>query len=124
MGGEEVYYGHNRSSSTGAGVSKDFTQGYGPECYVCVNPPQGEYVVEVNYFASHQDSLATGGTSTVIWRVKNMGGDDEDFAFGTQRLTAGKQRHEVLRFNVDQGPEAADKAPKPKKAKDKRCVCS
>ena len=31
--GEEVYYGHSCSASTGAAVSKDFTQGYGPEVY-------------------------------------------------------------------------------------------
>ena len=33
--GEEVFYGHNRSSTTGAAVSRDFTQGYGPE--VCTS---------------------------------------------------------------------------------------
>ena len=30
-----MFYGHNRSSTTGAAVSRDFTQGYGPE--VCTS---------------------------------------------------------------------------------------
>jgi hypothetical protein len=33
--GEEVSYSHKRSASTGAAVSRDFTQGYGPEVYTC-----------------------------------------------------------------------------------------
>jgi Ca-activated chloride channel family protein len=35
--GEEAYYGHNLTT-IGGKVSRDFTQGYGPEVYA---PPQG-----------------------------------------------------------------------------------
>jgi len=99
--GEHVYYGHSRSGSTGAAVSRDFTQGYGPECYTCVHAPAGVYSVETNYYESHQDCTSTGSTSAVCWAVTHLG----DFAreqihFNTKRLTARKQRQQVLTLNV------------------------
>ena len=41
-------------TSTGATVSRDFTQGYGPEVYTLRQAPEGDYDVQTNYFASHQ----------------------------------------------------------------------
>jgi hypothetical protein len=67
--GEQVYYGHRDSRSTGAHVSRDFTGGYGPETYTCVNAPAGKYEAFTNYFGSHQDSPTTGGTQAVVWTV-------------------------------------------------------
>merc|ERR1719281_1718005 len=54
--GEEVNYSHNHSRTTGARVSRDFTQGYGPEVYTLREAPKGKYDVEANYYASHQAS--------------------------------------------------------------------
>lgn len=81
--GEECNYSHNRSRSTGACVSRDFTQGYGPECYVLPNAPQGTYKVRTKYYGSHQDSKTTGSTSCVIWSVKHLGDFEREEALFT-----------------------------------------
>jgi len=99
--GEEVYYSHNRSDSTGAHVSRDFTDGYGPEVYTLPNAPKGSYGVETNYYASHQDSTATGSTSAVVWTIERMGRfGEEKVAFKSVRLTKHKQRQRVLTVDV------------------------
>ena len=56
--GEEVYYSHNRSATTGGAVSRDFTQGYGPEVYTLAHAPVGNYSVRTNYYGSHQYVLS------------------------------------------------------------------
>ena len=99
--GEEVCYSHNRSSSTGARVSRDFTQGFGPEVYTLPRAPKGNYRVETNYFASHQASATTGATSAVIWSIQKMGDfANEQFEFRSVRLTQHKQRQQVLDLHV------------------------
>ena len=89
--GEECNYSHNSSRSTGASVSRDFTQGYGPECYVLPHAPAGKYAVKTNYYGSHQDSSTTGSTSCVIWSVRGMGDfEKEEALFTTVRLEDNK----------------------------------
>eukprot|EP00992_Anisonema_acinus_P011516 TRINITY_DN7473_c0_g1_i1.p2 TRINITY_DN7473_c0_g1~~TRINITY_DN7473_c0_g1_i1.p2 ORF type:complete len:181 (-),score=44.14 TRINITY_DN7473_c0_g1_i1:174-716(-) len=95
--GEEIMYNHNRSQRTGAHLTRDFTEGYGPECYLCPRAEAGAYAVAVNYYGTHQDSLTTGATSTVIWRVQHMGDPKrEQLAFSTQRLSGTKEKETVL----------------------------
>merc|ERR1712072_235498 len=95
--GEEVYYGHNRSSTTGAHVSRDFTDGYGPEVYTLPKAPKGTYGVETNYYASHQDSASTGSTSAVIWSIRSLGRfEQEEVQFSSVRLGRHKQRQRLL----------------------------
>jgi hypothetical protein len=95
--GEEVYYSHNRSATTGAHVSRDFTDGYGPEVYTLPSAPKGTYSVDTNYFASHRESSRTGSTSAVVWSIKNMGKwETEQVQFSSVRLSGHKQRQQVL----------------------------
>jgi len=109
--GEEVYYGHNSSSTTGARVSRDFTGGYGPEVYTLPKAPPGEYKVETNYFSSHQASSATGSTSAVVWSIQDMGRFDiEQVQFSSVRLTSHKQRQQVLSVVCDCRDQAAQAA--------------
>ena len=99
--GEEVCYSHNRSETTGARVSRDFTQGFGPEVYTLPKAPKGSYKVETNYYASHQASASTGATSAVIWSVQHMGRfEHEVLQFSSVRLTSHKQRQQVLELSV------------------------
>merc|ERR1712146_828472 len=96
-----VNYSHNHSETTGARVSRDFTQGYGPEVYTLAKAPKGEYGVEANYYASHQASAATGATSAVLWSVKRMGDfAHEEFGFASVRLQSHKQRQRVLNVTM------------------------
>ena len=99
--GEEVCYKHRHSSSTGAQISRDFTDGYGPEVYTLPKAPKGTYTVETNYFASHQASVATGSTSAVVWSIRNMGKfEAEEVQFNSVRLLSNKQRQAVLSISV------------------------
>lgn len=95
--GTEVYYG-NASSRTGGQVSRDFTQGYGPEVYLSRDAPTGRYRVRAKYYSSHQASASTGTTSAVIWTFTRFGGDGHSAAmdFRQVRLAANKEMMDVL----------------------------
>ena len=93
--------GHHRSGSTGARVSRDFTDGYGPEVYTLPRAPKGRCGVATNYYASHQSSASTGSTSAVIWSITNMGRfEQEEVQFSSVRLSQHKQRQQVLSIDV------------------------
>ena len=98
--GEEVYYGNRDSRSTGGHVSRDFTQGYGPETYVCCNAPDGKYKATVRYYGSHQDSPTTGSTQAVIWQVTHLGDwEKEEMQFSSVRLDEHKQGRPVVEID-------------------------
>lgn len=54
--GEKCYYG-NRITANGARLSRDFTQGYGPEEFCIKAAPKGALKIEANYFGNHQQKL-------------------------------------------------------------------
>jgi hypothetical protein len=62
-GGEEAYYGHNRTVRGGL-VSDDITDGYGPEEYLVRVAPAGKYAIRTNYFGSHQQTVVGPATVT------------------------------------------------------------
>ncbi|MEW6755785.1 MAG: VIT domain-containing protein, partial [Candidatus Latescibacterota bacterium] len=55
--GERAYYGH-RLTTVGGHVSRDFTDGYGPEEYCLRRAPHGEYRIRANYFGSRAPTLS------------------------------------------------------------------
>ena len=54
--GEKCYYG-NRITRNGGRMSRDFTQGYGPEEFCIKTAPGGTLKIEANYFGNHQQKL-------------------------------------------------------------------
>ena len=48
---EECYYDHPRTRSGGQ-VTRDVTEGYGPEMYILPNAPRGKYRILANYFGT------------------------------------------------------------------------
>lgn len=62
-GGEEAYYGHNRTARGGL-VSRDITDGYGPEEYLVRKAPAGTYAVKAKYYGSRQQTLVGPATVT------------------------------------------------------------
>ncbi len=54
--GEKCYYG-NRITANGGRLSRDFTQGYGPEEFCIRKAPGGKLTIQANYFANHQQKL-------------------------------------------------------------------
>jgi hypothetical protein len=61
--GEEAYYGHQKTQIGGL-VSRDFTQGYGPEEYVLRDGMSGTYRVLAKFYASHKQDLS--GATTIL----------------------------------------------------------
>ncbi|MBX7131967.1 MAG: DUF2135 domain-containing protein, partial [Fimbriimonadaceae bacterium] len=84
--GEHAYYGHNRTQIGGL-VSRDFTQGYGPEEYVLHRAYPGAYTVKAHYYGSHQQMIS--GSCTVIVDVYTNYG-------------RASEKHEVLTLRLDQ----------------------
>jgi hypothetical protein len=69
--GEEVYYSH-KTSKIGGRLSRDFTQGYGPEEFLQKKAIPGKYKVFINYFGDTQqgDKAPTTVKTTIF---KNYG---------------------------------------------------
>ncbi|MAA77677.1 MAG: hypothetical protein CL916_00335 [Deltaproteobacteria bacterium] len=73
--GETAYYSHC-DTKIGGHVSRDFTDGYGPEEYILRRGYKGEYKIRAHYYGSHQQGIA--GPCTVIVHVfTNYGRKDE-----------------------------------------------
>lgn len=111
-GGEIVFYG-NRRSRTGGVLSKDFTQGYGPEVYLNRDAPAGTYQIRSKYFSSQQVSATTGATCAVLWRVTDLGDfDREELSVNVIRLNRHKQMQDVLRVELAESSDKPAKIPR------------
>jgi len=104
--GNEVYYGNKRGC--GSVLSRDFTQGYGPEVYILKDYGSekaaamvGHYEVYAKYFSSHQDSYLTGTTSAVVWTIEKTDGGNQRVKFDFVRLDTHKQKTLVTTANVE-----------------------
>ncbi len=64
--GEKCYYGHN-ATAAGGRMSRDVTQGFGPEQFLLRNARSGRYKVEVNYYGDRQVKIA--GPATVMAEI-------------------------------------------------------
>jgi len=82
--GGHAYYGHNRTRIGGL-VSRDFTQGYGPEEYVLRRAMAGAYRIKAHYYGSHQQSL-TGPCTVVVTVFTHYGRPEEQKQVLTLRL--------------------------------------
>lgn len=63
-GGETVRYNHSRSAAGGR-ISRDFTDGYGPEEYLIRHAPAGVFTVAAHYYGTNQQKLAAPVTLQV-----------------------------------------------------------
>ena len=104
--GEEAYYGHRRTR-TGGDVSKDITDGYGPEEYLLRKAPAGGYKIRAHYFASHQQEVFGPATATATiftdWGRPNQ-------TFQTLSIRLDKAREMIELGTVRIGAIGADPA--------------
>ena len=102
--GEEAYYGHRRTRS-GGDVSKDITDGYGPEEYLLRKAPAGGYRIRAHYFASHQQEVFGPATATATiftdWGRPNQ-------RFQTLSIRLDKAREMIELGTVRIGADGAD----------------
>jgi Ca-activated chloride channel homolog len=91
--GETAIYSHPRTT-IGGRMSKDFTQGYGPEEYCLKSAMPGVYRIQTNYYGSSQQKL-TGGTTVQATVITNFGRPTEKRQHLTLRLTKEQKTVEV-----------------------------
>jgi len=89
--GEKAFYSNNRTKIGGL-VSRDFTQGYGPEEYLLKKAMKGKYKVHSNYYGSRSPAL-TGPVTLQLDIYSNYGRENEKHKSITLRL---KDRKEVI----------------------------
>jgi len=97
--GEVAIYSHNRTA-IGGHLSRDFTQGYGPEVYTIRRPIPGTYIVKAHYFGNHQQKLAGDVTVQAEFLTQFDTGHSKREAT-TRRLEDQKELIEIGRFRVD-----------------------
>ena len=91
--GEKAFYSHPRTR-IGGHVSRDFTQGYGPEEYILKKAMPGAYTIEANYFGSSAPKLI--GTVTLQADIyTHYGRPDEQHKAITLRLEDNKETVKV-----------------------------
>ena len=90
---EEAYYGHNRTTIGGM-VTRDFTQGYGPEVYLLKKGMHGTYTIRTKFYGSSAATLQ-GAVTLQVDVYTNYGRPDEKRQSLTFRLTETKEMFTV-----------------------------
>jgi tetratricopeptide (TPR) repeat protein len=93
--GEKAYYSHPRST-IGGNVSRDFTQGYGPEEYILKKAMRGMYKVQANFYGSSAQTLS-GAVTLQLDLYTNYGRRNEKKKSITLRL---KERKDTITVGV------------------------
>ncbi len=91
--GERAFYGHQRTT-IGGNVSRDFTQGYGPEEYLLHRAMPGMYTIQANFYGSNATQLQ-GAVTLQVDVFTNYGRPNEQRKSLTLRLTEKKETFTV-----------------------------
>jgi len=91
--GEKAYYGHPLTT-IGGRMSRDFTNGYGPEEYCLKKAQHGEYRIEANYFGSSAPSMS-GAVTLQAEVFTNYGRPNEKRQAMTLRLSESKETFRI-----------------------------
>lgn len=96
--GEKCFYSNPRTH-LGGHMSRDFTQGYGPEEYMLKRAKPGTYTIQVNYYGNSQQILA-GATTIQVRLILNFGRKNEVVKEITLRLQDQKEVITVGEFAI------------------------
>jgi tetratricopeptide (TPR) repeat protein len=91
--GEKCFYGHNRTTIGGM-LSRDFTDGYGPEEYCLRKLMPGKYAIQANFFGSRQQEL-TGPCTVAATVYTDFGRPTEKKQSLILRLVDSKQVEDI-----------------------------
>ncbi len=91
--GEKAFYSYPRTQIGGL-VSRDFTQGYGPEEYMIKKARHGMYEVKTNFYGSRSQRVA-GAVTLQVDLFTNYGRENEKRRSVTRRLTENKETFTV-----------------------------
>ena len=111
--GEEAFYAHNLTT-IGGHVSRDFTQGYGPEEYVLRRAMPGVYKIRCKYYGSSQQTLVGPATVAAVV-ITNYGRPNERRQTLTLRLDKVKEMVDIGEVTIGGGAAAVtDAKPAPR----------
>jgi len=97
--GEHAYYGHNLTEIGGL-VSRDFTQGYGPEEYVLRKAVPGVYTIKAHFYGSSQQAVV-GACTVIVTVFTHYGRSDEKKQVLTLRLDKPSDEALVGEISID-----------------------
>ncbi|MDM8514927.1 DUF2135 domain-containing protein [Desulfobacterales bacterium HSG16] len=95
----EVCYYKNRNTKNQGTITKDVTQGFGPEMYMSRKAKSGKYKVSVKYFSKDQNRASTR-TRVFVTIYKNWGTKKEQLIQKAVTLETGKQMHDLAEVKV------------------------
>lgn len=97
--GEECFY-KNRNTRAGGRVTRDVTEGFGPEMYWIHRAPRGKYQILANYFGT--DTNRTQVRSKVYVTVYEMfGSKQERVTKHAVTLSENKEKREIATVSID-----------------------
>ena len=91
--GEECFYSH-RETRIGGKLTRDVTQGYGPEMYVLPNAKGGDYKIWAHYYASDRIK-ASARTKVYATIFQNWGKPNETVTRKVVSLADNKEDHNI-----------------------------
>jgi len=94
---EECFYKHNRTS-IGGKISKDMTQGFGPEEFTLKNVIKGDYYVKIKYFGDRYQKIENP-TFLKITIFKYYGSQKETKEIKIIRLTKNDKEEVIAKLN-------------------------
>jgi len=97
--GEECYYQHARTESGGR-ITRDVTQGFGPEMYTLKNASHGKYRIKVKYFGSDANRT-TARTKVYVMVYQNFGTPRETVTNKAITLDHAEQMRDVTTVMVE-----------------------
>ncbi|MBC8873309.1 MAG: VWA domain-containing protein [Planctomycetes bacterium] len=97
--GEECFY-KNRNTRTGGRITRDVTEGFGPEMYTLDRAPEGTYKIMANYYGT--DTNRTQMRSKVYVTVYEMfGRKQERVTRHTVTLSRGKEKRDIATVVIE-----------------------
>ncbi len=98
-GGEVCNYTHTRTEQGGS-ITRDVTQGYGPEMYVLPKAAAGQYHVRAHYFAN-DGNRASARTKVYATIYQHWGTPQEKVLRKTVTLERGQSEHRIASVKVE-----------------------
>jgi hypothetical protein len=96
----EICYYKNRNSRSGGQLTRDVTEGFGPEMYVNRKAPDGKYKIMANYFGT--DTNRTQARTKLYVTVYEMfGSKQERVTRHTVTLSRNKEKRDVAVVNME-----------------------
>ncbi len=91
--GEKCFYSHPRTK-LGGKMSRDFTQGYGPEEFTLKNAKRGMYTVFVNYYSELRQTI-TGPVTIYATLYSNYGRSNQEAKKIAIQLADNKETRQI-----------------------------